>query len=377
LAIARLEEETLSSEAIKETGLTDFGDPYYREGLLALLASAEKDANLHFLGRLAMHKLVATYLSNRLLLAEARKRTPELFRQHLIPPLIIVGLPRTGSTFLHRMLALDPAHRGIPAWELLRPFPTGSVDRRRELADREIKLQRKVNPSMDRIHLTDPDQPEECMVMQGTTFCSVFFFAMAPVYGYAYWFPSHDQTKAYAEYHSLLQVLQTVEPERRLTLKAPAHTGALPALFQTIPDALIIQTHRDPVQACISANSIFYSTWSMVTREIDVPKMAETLITTLERMVAVSLTFRETNPHVIYDVYYDQLVADPVDTVRGIYDHYGLAWSGDYEEKLKGYVRDNPQGKHGKHNYSPEDFGLTDIAIARRFAEYSERFGLA
>lgn len=376
LAVARLDEETLSNEAVKETGLTDFGDPYYREGLLALLASAEKDANLHFVGRIATHRLVTTCLSNRLLLTEARKRTPELFQQDLIPPIIILGLPRTGSTFLHRMLALDPAHRGVPVWELLHPFPAGSKDRRRDLADSDIKFRRRVNPSLDRIHVIRLDDPEECMILQGTTFASAFFFAMAPVYDYVDWLISYDKLKSYEEYRSLLQVLQMVEPERRLALKSPTHTAALPALFQTIPDALIIQTHRNLVEACNSTNSLFYYTWSLVTRSIDVPRMAETLTEALQQMATVGLEFREANPGVIYDVYYEQLVSDAVGTVKRIYDHFGLAWTGEYEEQLRLYVRDHPQDKHGKHNYSSEDFGLTDDAIAKRFAKYSEVFGI-
>ena len=108
---ARLDEEALCEAAIRSTSLTDFGDPYYREGLLTLLESAEKDANLHFVGRICLHGMIVTYLSNRLLLMEAQKRSPELFHHPLLPPIIILGLPRTGTTFLHRTLALDPAHR--------------------------------------------------------------------------------------------------------------------------------------------------------------------------------------------------------------------------------------------------------------------------
>jgi len=375
LAPVRLDEEALSNAAISETGLTDFGDPYYREGLLTLLESFEKDADLHFLGRIAMHKLLATFLSNRLLLAEARKRTPELFQRPLNPPIVIVGLPRTGSTLLHRMLALDPSHRGIPAWELMRPFPNTTAARRRELLERAIKLQRQVNPGLARIHHTDPDEPEECMVLQCTTFDSVFFVSMAPVYGYAEWLISHDPSKAYMEYRSLLQVLQSVEPTRRLTLKAPAHTGVLPTLFRTIPDALIIQTHRNPVEVCNSASSLFYWSWSMVTRRIDVRRMSETLITALQRMALVSLSFREAYPGVVYDVQYGQLTSDPVGTVRGIYDRFGLAWSDDYEGRLAAYVRGHPQHEHGRHDYGSCDFGLTDEAIAERFAEYRREFG--
>ena len=377
LPVARLDEETLSRAAIRETGLSDFGDPYYREGLLALIESAEKDAHLHFLGRFALHDIAATYLSNRLLLAEASKRTPDVFERPLIPPIIVLGLPRTGTTFLHRMLTVDPAHRGVPVWQLLRPLPNGEPDRRRQLAERALKMQEGMTPGRDRMHYTRVDTPEECMVLQGTTFASVFFFASMPVYGYADWFYSYDQSKAYQEYLMLLQVLQDVEPERRLTLKAPAHTGALPVLHRLIPDALIIQTHRDPVAACNSASSLFYASYAMVTDRVDVPKMADTLIRALEKAAAVSLEFREANPGLIHDVHYDQLVADPVGTVKGIYEHFGLPWPDGHERRLNDYVLDNPQGRHGEHHYSSPDFGLTDDAIAKRFAEYSAAFGFA
>jgi hypothetical protein len=122
---------------------------------------------------------------------------------------------------------------------------------------------------------------------------------------------------------------------------------------------------------------MIYAWYRMVTNEIDIPRMAETFMRALEKAAAASLRFRETNPGIIYDVFYDQLVADPIGTVKGVYDHFGLAWSDSYEEQLKVYVRDNPQGKHGEHNYSLADFGLTDETVAKRSAEYSRRFGLA
>lgn len=376
LPVARLDEETLNKAAIEETGLTDFGDPYYREGLLTLIESAEKDANLHFIGRTSMHGMVAMYLANRLLLAEARKRKPEVFKRELIPPIIILGPPRSGTTLLHRMLAADPAHRGVPLWQMVRPLPTGTPDRRREFIEEAMNFARKLNSNLDGIHYTRADEPEECMVLLGTTFASVLFFAAAPTYSYADWYLSRDHPKAYQEYRLLLQVLQAVEPGRRLTLKAPAHTGALAVLFETIPEALFIQTHRDPVAVCGSTLSMIYAWYRMVTNEIDIPRMAETFMRALEKAATASLTFRETNPGIIYDVFYDKLVADPIGTVKGVYDHFGLAWSDSYEEQLKVYVRDNQQGKHGEHHYSLEDFGLTDETVAKRSAEYSREFGL-
>lgn len=265
LRFASLAEKHLHRAAMKETGLTDFGDPYYREGLLTLIESAGKDANLHVLGRAIMHGTIVVFLSNRLLLAEARRQTPEVFQRPVIPPIIIVGLPRSGTTLLHRMLALDPAHRGAPSWELACPLPSGTPDRRRELAYKGDRFMQQLHPGRDRIH---------------------------------------------------------------------------------------------------------YS-------RIDVPRMAEMWISLMEKQAATGLTFRGTNPGVIHDVYYDRFVADPIRTVRGLYDHFGLTWPDRHEEKLEAYVRENPQNKHGVHRYSPEDFGLTNDAIAGRFTQYRRRFGFA
>jgi hypothetical protein len=372
--IARFDEETLNNAAIKEIGQTDFGNPHYREGLRRLIDSAEREARPHFIGRLMLRGLAVTFLSNRLLLAAARKQTPEVFERPLIPPVIILGLPRTGTTLLHRLMALDPAHRAAPLWELLRPLPHGTPDRRRAQAQEGESLQQHLTPRHDQMHFSRADSPEECVVLQGTTFCSALFFGFMPVPSYTEWCFSHDQTEAYREYHSLLQVLQAVQPERRLVLKSPAHTGALPELFKTIPDALIIQTHRDPVVACNSANSAMYYLRSTFVDRLDVRSMAETTVRLLAKWVTTSLSFRENHPGVICDVQYDRLVSDPIGTVKDIYHHFKLTWSDAYEEQLRTYLLENPQGKHGTHRYRSDDFGLTDAAIARQFTEYSERF---
>ncbi len=151
LPIARLDEESVLEAAVKETGLTDFGPPYYREGLSRLLISAEEDADLHFVGRLAFRETVVNSLVNRLLLTETRKRTPEVFQRPFIPPIIVLGLPRSGTTFLHRLLALDPRHRGVPLWELVRPLrdvdPDDQPDRRRQIFQRKLKGRQMLCPT--------------------------------------------------------------------------------------------------------------------------------------------------------------------------------------------------------------------------------------
>ena len=164
----RLDEASLSNAAIKQTGLTDFGDPHYREGLTRLIESSENDARLHLLGRKVMSALITMFLANRLLLVETRKRSPEIFRTPLLPPLVILGLPRSGTTFLHRMLALDPANRPLPAWQAMRPIANGKPDRRRRTYHWENKSQSLLIPKLDSMHYSRTDTPEECILLFGT-----------------------------------------------------------------------------------------------------------------------------------------------------------------------------------------------------------------
>ena len=379
LPMARLDEETVLEAAVKETGLTDFGAPYFREGLLRLLESAEEDAALHFVGRLAYRETIVNSLVNRLLLTEARRRTPEVFQRPLVPPIIVLGLPRSGTTFLHRLLALDPMHRGVPLWELVRPLPdgrsSGVPDRRREIFQRKLKSRQRVLFDLDCKHYTRADTPEECLWLLAATFLSPAFWVLGPVYGYLEWYKGQDRLQSYREYRLFLQVLQKADPTRRLALKAPTHIGALEVLLKTVPEALLIQTHRNPVEASNSLNSLFYSLHSGMTERLDVRRMAEANLSLQEHEIALNLAARDAYPNALFDVYYDRLVADPIGTVRGIYAYYELAWSEEFEQRLISYMQQNPRGKHGPHRYAPEDFGQTDEAIAERFTAYSERFG--
>jgi hypothetical protein len=221
------------------------------------------------------------------------------------------------------------------------------------------------------------DTPEECIWLLAATFVSPIFWVLAPVYGYLEWYKDQNRLQAYQEYRLLLQVLQAGDPTRRLALKAPAHTGALDALLKTIPDALLIQTHRNPLEASNSLNSLFYSLHSAVTERVDAPRMAQALLSLQQHEIERNLAARDGHPGAVFDVYYDQLVADPIGTVRGVYDHFGLAWSEAYEEQLVTYLRKNPKGMYGPHRYASVDFGQSDKVIAERFAAYSERFGFA
>lgn len=372
----RLNEESLSNAAIKQTGLTDFGDPHYRQGLTCLIESAEKDAKLHFIGRNVMSALIKMFLVNRLLLAETRKRRPEIFHTSLLPPLVILGLPRSGTTFLHGMLALDPANQAIPAWQAMRPIANGEPDRRRQTYNRENKTQSLLIPKLDSMHYSRTDTPEECVILFGTTFVSAIFSTCAPVYGYQDWLSSQDRLMAYREYLALLQIIQYPNPSRRLALKSPVHTGAIDTLLSVIPDAMIIQTHRHPVPVYNSTNSLIYQMHNLVTEQHDIPRMAKVNIDTLVQWADSSMAVRDSSTTRIHDVYYDLLVVDPIGTVKRIYDQYELEWTRDFEARLQTFVSAHPQDQHGKHVYSGSDFGLKDKDTTERFGAYIRRFKL-
>jgi hypothetical protein len=380
LPFVALDEETLVEAAVKATGLTEFGDGYHREGLLRLLESVENDAALHLSGQLAFREAIVGSLINRLLLAEACKQNPETFQKPLKSPIIVLGLPRSGTTFLHRLLAMDPAHRAVPWWELARPVPgpdsDEQSDRRRQVFQKKLHRRQKVAPDFDRKHYTRVDTPEECTWLLANTFLSPLFWGFGPVYGYLEWYKNQDRLQAYYEYRLLLQVLQAVDPTRRLALKAPSHTGAVEALLQTVPGALLIQTHRNPAETSASLTSLFYSLHSLTTERLDVRRMTEAILSLQEHQIERNLAARDTHPGALFDVYYDRLVDDPIGTVRDIYVHYDLAWSEEFAERLNSYVQQNPRGKHGAHRYAPEDFGQTGDAISKRFAAYIERFEL-
>ena len=233
-----------------------------------------------------------------------------------------------------------------------------------------------MTPDLDSKHYTRVDTPEECIWLLASTFLSPLFWALAPVYGYLDWYMSQDRLQAYYEYRLLLQVLQAADPTRRLVLKSSTHTGAVETLLQTIPGSLLIQTHRNPVGTSASLASLFFSLHSRTTERLDVRRMTEAILSFHEHQIARNLEARDAHPGSLFDVYYDQLVVDPIGTVRDIYDHYGLAWSEEFAERLNCYLQQNPRGKHGAHLYAPENFGQTRDTISKRFAAYIERFEL-
>ena len=234
--------------ACAATGLEDFGDQYYGSGLDRLLDSL-RQADLSFCGRMMTQRAIVTALKQRLLIQDLRKRIPQFFESALLPPVIVTGLPRTGTTLLHRLLAQDPASRAPSLEELIAPIRprnklTAHIDRARLSA--ELFILRTFTSNLDSMHVSRATAAEECMFALGPTFRSMLFWTLSPSYSYMEWYSRASRRKKYRDYRDILRVLQSHAPHRRLVLKAPDHLGGVGELLATIPEALVVVCHRNP-----------------------------------------------------------------------------------------------------------------------------------
>jgi len=371
-----LERQGLEAEARRETGLSDFGDPSYGEGLDRLLASLEEDAGLHFIGRLYVRRLVLQALRNRLLLEAWRKSAPAV---RLNPPLVITGLPRSGTTLLHRLVGRQPGLHAPPYWQLARPLPNGPDDTdeaRLAKAERELFWYKAAAPSMTSKHLITARVPEECIFALSLTFRTVLFWLVAPVEGYLRWYLEADLAPRYRDYRTILLALQSQSPEETLVLKAPDHLGGIAALLEAVPEARVAQLHRDPVAVVNSFNSLMLSAQNATSARRDVAERAAVNRDYLARELERNLADRRKLPGRVIDIRYDDLVADPVKTAASLLRAAGLRTGKPGRKRLERAVDRRPQGKHGRHVYSGADFGVDDAETRRRFQPYVDAFGL-
>jgi hypothetical protein len=264
----------------------------------------------------------------------------------------------------------------------MRPFPkTGKnnssrPDPRFKEMEKGWNFRLPLLPGIDAIHYSRPETPEECILVLGLTFDSLIFNTLFPVFSYMDWYiKERDNYQKYLEYRWLLQVFQSQEPEQRLVLKAPAHTGNLKQIKRAVPEALVIQTHRDPVTCIISVCSLTYTFYRAVTNQIDMQRITDRTLSLYESWFKRSIAYRESHPNSVVDVFFKDLVSDPIGSVRNVYSRFDLPWSESNETALKQFIQENPKNKHGKHRYTAADYGLVESEIGDRFRFYTDYFG--
>jgi hypothetical protein len=379
-----LDEGALLAAARKETGLGDFGSDSFRPGLRKLIESLEGEAALNAIGRLAARGQLVGLLAGRLRLVEHRQRHPELADEEIRRPLFVLGLPRTGTTILYGLLAQDPAHRSPLSWEVAFPCPppetaTYDTDPRIEQTERQLGQIERLVPGFNAVHPMGARLPQECVAMLAVHFHSIQFMASYNVPSYGEWLVRQDMRPAYRFHREFLQHLQSRYPGERWVLKTPAHLSTIDALLEEYPDAMLVQTHRDPVDVIASVGSLECMLRSATSDDIDPHYVGRQQLELWSRILRRGMAARDRLPEpdrVFCDVHFADLLADPIDCVRRIYDHFGLELTGEADQRMRRFLADHAQDKHGVHRYTLETFGLSAEEVSRQFQDYCERHSI-
>jgi len=379
-----MDENALLEAARQKTGLSDFGDDWFREGLRVFLKALEEEARLSELGYVIVQSRITDYLANRLEIVDWHKRYPEIAEGDIRRPIIIVGMGRTGTTILHDLLAQDPANRTPLTWEVARPCPpperaTYETDPRIAEVDAQLAMVDQIAPELKKMHPMGARLPQECGALRMNDFASISFNTMYSVPSYATWVHHKlDLAEVYASHRRMLQLLQWRCPGERWALKSPQHLWSLEALLTEYPDACLIQTHRDPVAIIASLSNLSAVLRSMTSDHVDIQEVAREWADHIPVALERSVEARESGAiaeRQIIDIWFRDFMADPFGVIRRIYVHFGLEYTAEAESLMRDYLAENPADKHGKHTYHFSDTGLNlaeEREKVRRYQEYFE-----
>jgi hypothetical protein len=375
-ATLTIDPPSLMAAARERTGLTDFGHAPLLEPLTALCASLNDELEFHALGKTYLYDQLVGLLATRLRLEDLWAKNPEILDVGVERPIIIIGLPRSGTTILHRLLSRDPAKRSAPFWEQVMPLPVGDPDMRRDIITGVVATLDTMAPEMKAMHEVLVDEPDEDITQLVYAFASLQFEWSYRVPAYSAWYTQADHTEGYRYFKRVLQTLQWLRGGERWVLKAPQHLEQIKPLLAVFPDATLVQTHRDPVPAIISLASL---TTYGVRRYFANPNphaVGSSIAGVVERLLRGGVDDRPKDDPRFVDVLFGDFLADPIGVVRQIYTASGDELSPDAEAAMKAWIADNRQEKHGGHSYVAEDFGLDTDDLRRRVAFYQERFGV-
>lgn len=367
--------------ARKETGLTDYGDEAIIEGLSALTDALNHEARLTERGKAIVEKTLIDTLVGRLRVEDHLAKHPELLDRPIEKPMFVFGLPRTGTTLVINLLHADPARRCFIRWESITPVPPPkagefTTDPRYAAEQARLDMSVKYAPHISAMHHEDADSPSECQFSMAPSFCAQVFDSQWRIPSYRRWLFAADYLPAFRYQKRLFQVLQSEAPGR-WTLKNPWHPLFLDDLTTVYPDAQLVMTHRDPAEVVASACSLVRAVQDMFSDQIDPLEVAAGQIETFDLMIARQDAYRAKHGQdSIHDIDYKALVRDPLDEMRKLYAHFGEPLTPEAESAMQTFLAANPKGKHGKHEYSLADFGLTREGVREHFRDYIERFGL-
>jgi len=368
--------DQLMAAAQEKTGLDDFGDDWFLEPLTVLTGSLDAEANLNELGRQLTERRLVAMLAERLRLRSFQAEHPEVLDEHVRVAAEICGLPRTGSTLLHRLLCASPEVTSTISWEMTYPLPfpgegPGAEIRKEKAAERTRLFMEMMSPDFGDIHTVAWDEPEEDILLLDRTFTSQSFDSYYRVPTYGLWLREFDQAPAYAELKQWLQALQWQNPARAgkpWVLKSPHHLTAVDTVLDTFVDCRLVMTHRTPTKAVPSYASMVTSLAAQYSDDVDKAFFgqywSDRFVTALRQYGEA----RDRRPDRFIDVRFEDTVSDPVTVAEQVLTDLGLPVD---RPSLEAYVEKNRAQRHGSHAYTPEEFGLSEDGLAEDFDFYA------
>ena len=372
--------EHLVDEAQRRSGLSDFGDIPFERPLRILLRACAEEAELSLFGGAAIRWDTIRFLGNLLRLRDEEKRRPDILEQPIEAPLVIAGLPRSGTTFLHRLLIEDAANIVPRVWQLIHPYPGRGADRRRQRVGRQLKMFQMVAPQFRQLHPIEASSPQECSEITAHIFASLRFDTTYRIPGYRRWLDTTGHFDAYRFHKRFLQHLQhQAGHSARWVLKCPDHIFALDALRRVYPDTNLVFVHRDPVAVLASVARLTEVLRRPFNRRVDRLVVgredSDRWLTAAELMIGAADETPLAPP--IFHVRYQDLVSDPAGTVAALYRHFGHALSPEVMARIRSLVAANPNGGYGRRRARLEDYGLDPVHERERYARYMARFAIS
>ena len=383
-ATLTLEPDALIAAAVEQTGLDDFGPDDFRQRLDVLTSSLQKEAGLAPEGIVTNFAQLTQLLKNRLLIQDLLTRHPEIDDVEITRPIIICGLPRTGTTHLHNLISADPSLRSLPYWESLEPVlaeserpADGEPDPRLARCKEGLNFINSAMPLFKRMHDMYVDHVHEEIQLLAVDFSTMLFETMAEVPSWRDYYMASDQTPHYDYLKRVLKALTWLRGGTRWVLKSPQHLEQFPVLRATFPDATFVVTHRDPVSICASLATMISYTARLRCTRIDPGMIGHYWAERLETMLRSCVRDRDVLPtDQSIDVRFNEFMADDVAMVERIYALADQPFTPEVRAAMDAFMVEHPRGVHGGLRYDLGQFGLDHDQLRETFRFYTDRFGI-
>ena len=375
--------DDLVTRACERAGLDDFGGDSWREGLHLLVDSVESTSGVNPGGRDFVYGQFIDALWNRLRTVDYLRQHPEVSAERVKRPLVILGLPRTGTSLASYLLDQDPQRRSLLTWEAEDSVPPSTPETLRtdprcvkKRAELEILAEGLKAANIPMVHWDEADGPTECVFVQNQDFKAYLWEAFMPNSAYADWLLESDMTSAYAYERSVLQLLQSRAPGT-WSLKMPSHAVHIEALLATFPDVRIVWAHRDPFKATASFLRLNYLSRAVLGCDVDTADVVSNVLRQLRAHITRPMKVRERiGDDGFFDLHYSALMRDPIGVMRSLYDWAGDELTASTEQSMLDWLERNPQDRFGVRPYSSGGTGVTRADLEPVFAEYLAAFDI-